>query len=229
MLDSGRRNRPATLTVCLRRMCSPHLTGRADSAASGGLRGKKKTRQKHWYSPDWIKRKICLSVSYNSSKGQTFTLCCIYMKSLLFPKWVSLCPKPWQLNTRLLLLLAVAQIYGRVLGRKGKDMYILRGWKQKPINQTGLNYLKLVENVELIGRWRTVCAVDWEFPECKVAEREKVASLNALSSPAYSSQAGSSSFGCHTDDTLSLPLPTCEGPPRISTAPPLPETSQRWG
>lgn len=43
--NSGWRNRHARSAVCRRRMCSPHLAGRADVAASGGLRGKKTTQK----------------------------------------------------------------------------------------------------------------------------------------------------------------------------------------
>lgn len=86
--SSGRRNWHARSAVCRRRMCSPHLAGRADVAASGGLRGKKKkpknVRQKHCYSTGRMKRKVCLSVSCNSSKGETFKMSYVYMKSFFF-------------------------------------------------------------------------------------------------------------------------------------------------
>lgn len=188
------------------------------------------------YSTDRMKRKVCLSVSYNSSKGQTFTLSCIYMKSFFF-----FFPK----RKRRLLSHPGSWTAGRCFSAlnpahrlqvKRRDMNLLWGWKQKPINQTSFN------NLKTSGECRTqrnegLCVVDWEFPECKVAEWERGLSRRAFHSPTYSFKPVQLHLDCYIDKTLSfysLPTDSYEigrGYPLSPHPPFLPETrgESRWG
>lgn len=106
--DSGWRRRPVRSAVCLCRMRSPHLAGRADVAASGGLRGKKKKKKDRnicTVPTGWKGKSACLSHTIplrdKLSHWVVFTWNFFFF-FLSQTKALSSFP-PWQLNSRPLL------------------------------------------------------------------------------------------------------------------------------